>query len=119
MPTGWPTPATTTRAIRDNHQRHRVTLDPHTADGVKVAREHLAHRARGRPAQDPPAAPMIVLETALPIKFAATIIEALGQAPERPAQFAGIENLPRRVQRLPDDAQQVKAYIERHCTAEE
>ncbi|MCW5262960.1 threonine synthase [Verminephrobacter eiseniae] len=104
--------------IRDNHQRHRVTLDPHTADGVKVAREHLAQRARERPAQDPPAAPMIVLETALPIKFAATIIEALGQAPERPAQFAGIENLPRRVQRLPADAQQVKAYIERHCTAD-
>jgi threonine synthase len=31
--------------IRDNYQRHGVTIDTHTADGVKVAREHLATRA--------------------------------------------------------------------------
>ncbi len=41
---------------------------------------------------------MIVLETALPIKFAATIEEALGHSPERPAKFEGIEALPKRVQ---------------------
>jgi threonine synthase len=40
---------------------------------------------------------MIVLETALPIKFAATIVEALGQEPHRPAKFEGIEALPKRV----------------------
>jgi threonine synthase len=32
---------------------------------------------------------MIVLETALPIKFAATIVEALGCEPDRPAKFRG------------------------------
>ncbi len=37
---------------------------------------------------------MVVLETALPIKFAATIVEALGREPDRPARFAGIEALP-------------------------
>ena len=37
---------------------------------------------------------MIVLETALPVKFAATIVEALGREPDRPAKFAGIEALP-------------------------
>jgi threonine synthase len=37
---------------------------------------------------------MIVLETALPIKFAATIAEALGHEPERPARFEGIERCP-------------------------
>jgi threonine synthase len=46
--------------IRDTHQRFGTTIDTHTADGVKVAREHLG-------AGD---VPMIVLETALPIKFA-------------------------------------------------
>ncbi|HRO53598.1 MAG TPA: threonine synthase, partial [Alicycliphilus sp.] len=59
--------------------------------------------------------PMIVLETALPIKFAETIQEALGRAPERPARFEGIELLPKRVQQLPADVERVKAYIAAHC----
>jgi threonine synthase len=56
-----------------------------------------------------------VLETALPIKFAATIVEALGQAPHRPAQFEGIEALPKRVTRMAADVQLVKDYIAQHC----
>ena len=91
--------------IRATHERFGVTIDTHTADGVKVAREH---RGDAR-------VPMIVLETALPIKFAETIVEALGHAPERPAKFAGIEDLPKRVQVLPADAEQVKAYVAQHC----
>ncbi len=90
--------------IRDTHQRFGVTIDTHTADGVKVAREHTT-----------PGQPMLVLETALPIKFAETIVEALGHAPERPARFAGIEDLPKRVQVMAADVQQVKDYIARHC----
>ncbi|PRD65095.1 threonine synthase [Malikia granosa] len=90
--------------IRDTYQRFGQMIDTHTADGVKVAREHLQ-----------PGVPMIVLETALPIKFAATIVEALGQEPTRPAKFEGIEALPKRVQVMPADVAQVKAYIEAHC----
>ena len=92
--------------IRDTHQRFGVTIDTHTADGVKVAREHLQ---AGQP--------MLVLETALPIKFAETIVEALGHEPERPAKFAGIEALPKRVQVMAADVQLVKDYIARHCDA--
>ncbi|MDD0838546.1 threonine synthase [Curvibacter sp. HBC61] len=91
--------------IRDNFTRHGVTIDTHTADGVKVALEQ-----RG-----PAEVPMIVLETALPIKFAATIAEALGHEPERPARFEGIEALPKKVQVIPADVAVVKAYIEAHC----
>ena len=91
--------------IRDTYQRHGVIIDTHTADGVKVAREHRGDRS----------VPMIVLETALPIKFAETIQEALGRTPDRPPKFLGIEALPKRVQVMPADVQQVKAYIERHC----
>ena len=40
---------------------------------------------------------MIVLETALPIKFADTIVEALGHQPGAACKFAGIEDLPKRV----------------------
>ncbi|MDR0458554.1 MAG: threonine synthase, partial [Burkholderiaceae bacterium] len=90
--------------IRDVWTRHNVMIDPHTADGVKVAREH-----RGG------AAPMIVLETALPVKFAATIEEALGREPDRPARFEGIEALPRRVTTLPADATRIKDFIAAHC----
>ena len=90
--------------IRDTWERLHVMVDTHTADGLKVARQHL--RA---------GVPMIVLETALPVKFAATIVEALGREPERPARFEGMEKLPRRVKVLPADAAQVKSYIAAHC----
>jgi threonine synthase len=55
--------------------------------------------------------PMIVLETALPVKFAGTIRDALGREPGRPQRFDGIEDLPRRFKVLPADAQTVKTYI--------
>jgi threonine synthase len=51
----------------------------------------------------------------LPIKFAATIVEALGREPERPARFQGIEALPKRVTTMRADAQAIKAFIARHC----
>ncbi|MDP2015527.1 threonine synthase [Hydrogenophaga sp.] len=90
--------------IRDTFKRHGVMIDTHTADGVKVAREHLQTGV-----------PMIVLETALPIKFAETIVEALGQQPHRPPQFEGIEDLPKRVQVMPASTAAVQAYITEHC----
>ena len=83
-----------------------VMIDTHTADGLKVAMEHLE-----------PGTTMIVLETALPAKFAATIQEALGVEPERPEGLQGIEDLPRRSTQLPADAAAVKQYIETHCAA--
>ena len=58
-----------------------------------------------------PGVPMVVLETALPIKFAATIVEALGREPERPAALAGIEQLPKRFKVMPVDVAGVKQYI--------
>ena len=54
---------------------------------------------------------MICLETALPAKFAETIVEALGHPPERPAAFAGIEALPQRVESIDADPQVIKARI--------
>jgi threonine synthase len=89
--------------IRATAQRFDVVIDTHTADGLKVAREHLDAGV-----------PMIVLETALPAKFAATIVEAIGREPPRPAGLAGIEHLPRRYTAMPADVGAVKTYIERH-----
>ena len=92
--------------IRDTWERFGQMIDTHTADGVKVAREYIRDNV-----------PMVVLETALPIKFAATLVEALGREPQRPAKFEGIEALPKRVQVMPADVAQVKAYIAAHCPA--
>ena len=97
MPTAWPPSATPGSASAS-------MIDTHTADGLKVAREHLQ-----------PGVPMIVLETALPAKFAATIHEALGRDPEPPAALRGIEALPKRFTVMPVDVAAVKRYIEAHC----
>jgi len=93
--------------IRATWESRRVLIDTHTADGLKVGQ---AHRE--------PGVPMLVLETALPAKFADTIREALGpQAPlpERPAALQGIEDLPKRFAVMPADATRVKDYIDTHC----
>ena len=92
--------------IRSAWAEHQDMIDTHTADGLKVAREHLQ-----------PGVPMVVLETALPTKFAATIEEALGRAPLRPAALEGIESLPKRFTVMAVDVAQVQAFVEVHCAA--
>jgi threonine synthase len=92
------------KTIQETYASNHIMIDTHTADGLKVA-VPLAK----------PGVPMLVLETALPIKFAATLVEALGKEPDRPAKFVGIENLPKRVRVLPTSAQAVKDYISSHC----
>jgi threonine synthase len=88
--------------IRRTAEVAGVVVDPHTADGLKVAVEQAV-----------PGVPMIVLETALPAKFASTIVEALGREPARPAGLEDLERRPRRFERTPRSAAAVKAYIER------
>jgi threonine synthase len=90
--------------IRSTWADHHDMIDTHTADGLKVGREHQR-----------PGVTMIVLETALPAKFAATIEEALGRPPLRPAALDGIEDLPKRFVVMPVDVARVKAYVEQHC----
>lgn len=87
--------------IREVNEKLGVLLDPHTADGVKVARS-LASKID---------TPIICLETALPVKFAETIAEAIGSEPEIPARFEGIMDAERHVLDLPNDAEAVKNLI--------
>jgi threonine synthase len=89
--------------IRDLHARYGLMIDTHTADGVKVAREHAK-----------PGVPMIVLETALPAKFNETIREALDTDAARPAGFENIEFLPQRFEVMEADVAQVQAFIVAH-----
>lgn len=89
--------------IRRCQQQHGRLIDPHTADGLKVA---LAQRQ--------PGVAMLVLETALPAKFAETIVEATGTLPPRPAGLEGIENLPKRVTVVDNEVAAVRAHIDAH-----
>ncbi|MDL2337912.1 MAG: threonine synthase [Pseudomonadota bacterium] len=89
--------------IRDTYRRFGIVIDTHTADGLKVGREHLDWGV-----------PMLVLETALPAKFAETIVEALGVQPDRPAAMRGIEDLPKRFVVMPVDTDAVKRYVSEH-----
>jgi len=89
--------------IRDVYQKYGVAIDTHTADAVKVAREHVQ-----------PGVPMIVLETALAAKFNETIQEALGIDADRPAGFENIEALPQRFEVMPADIEKMKSFIAAH-----
>ena len=89
--------------IRTAWEKYGTMIDPHTADGLKVA---LAYREL-----DEAGVPMVVLETAQPVKFAETIREALGREPTRPEALEGIEALPQRVEVMDADAAAVKAFI--------
>ncbi|MFZ6817360.1 threonine synthase [Undibacterium sp. Ji22W] len=91
------------QTIRQVEQEYGITVDTHTADGIKVAREHLQANVT-----------MIVLETALPAKFNETIQEALGRDAERPAGFENIESLSQRFEVMSIDVIKMKAYIAQH-----
>ena len=87
--------------IKQVYEQDGELIDPHTADGVKVARQV---RENGEI--------IVCLETALAAKFEDTIREAVGSvAVPRPEKLAGLENLPQKVQSMPNSAQAVKDII--------
>jgi threonine synthase len=89
--------------IRMAFDDYGITIDTHTADGVKVAREHME-----------PGVPMIVLETALAAKFNETILEAIGTDAPRPAGFEDIESLPPKFVVMAPNVEQMKTFIAAH-----
>ncbi|MDO4640861.1 MAG: threonine synthase [Neisseria sp.] len=88
--------------IKNVYETDGELLDPHTADGVKVAREIRE-----------PGETVVCLETALAAKFAETIREAVGGdvAIPRPAALNNLESLPQRVTVVPNNAVVVKNII--------
>ena len=92
------------KTIRLVREKYGQVIDPHTADGVKIA---LRHRE--------PRYPMICLETALPVKFEETIVEALGERAARPPGFEGIEDLPQWVEVMQPRSHLIKEYIAKHA----
>lgn len=92
------------QTIAQTYKDTGVLIDPHTADGVKVAAEYLQEGV-----------PMLVLETALPAKFSETIEEAIGQPAPVPEHLQHLNDLPQRVVTMDADVVQVRAYMEQYA----
>lgn len=103
---GTSTHADRVATIRAVHDATGITIDPHTADGVKVAREHQEAGV-----------PMLVLETAKPAKFPEIVIEAIGAAAPLPDDLAAMLELPQHVTEMADDAEALRAFIAERATA--
>ena len=86
--------------IREVYEKTGSLIDTHTADAVKVARKLVK-----------PSVPMIVLETALPVKFAVTVKEATGIDPPLTTEQQAMLTLPLRMVQIAPDVERVKAII--------
>jgi len=87
--------------IRAVHEESGELIDPHTADGVKVARSFVEDGV-----------PMLVLETAKPEKFAETITEALGIEVPLAEELERMLEAPQRVTEMPNDEAALRAFVE-------
>ncbi|SJN42639.1 Threonine synthase [Microbacterium esteraromaticum] len=90
--------------IRSVYEDAQQIIDPHTADGVHVARSFVE--------QD---VPMLVLETAKPEKFAETITEAIGVDLEFSPEVRLMMDAPQHVTEMADDEAALRAYIVEHA----
>ena len=86
--------------IRSVHEASGEIIDPHTADGVKVAREYVETDV-----------PMLVLETAKPQKFAETITQAIGVELEFSPELQRMLAAPQHVTEMADDEQALRAFV--------
>lgn len=93
--------------IKAVYEQNGELIDPHTADGIKVAKEcQKADEV------------IVCAETALPAKFADTICEAVGQVDiPRPDHTKDLETLEQKVLVLDNDAQLVAEEIRKSVKA--
>jgi threonine synthase len=96
--------AQTLETIASFHAETGYLLDPHTAVGVRAARDVVTWDTT-----------VVCLATAHPAKFGEAVVTATGIEPERPAVLNGIENLPTRCEVMENDPAAVRAFIERHA----
>ena len=100
---GTSTHANRLATIREVYEATGSLIDTHTADAAKVARSLIK-----------PGVPMIVLETALPVKFAETVREATGIDPPLTVAQINMMALPLRVVQIAPDVERVKAIVAGH-----
>ncbi len=86
--------------IKKFYDEYDVIIDTHTADGVKASIDHLSDNI-----------PMLVLETALPIKFEKSVLEAIGKKPVRPNALVDLEKIDQRFEVFDNSSSLVKDFI--------
>ena len=90
----------TLSTIRSVYEEFGMLIDPHTAVGVKAAREQAEEGV-----------PMLTLATAHPAKFPDAVERATGVRPELPEHLADLFNKPERTNDLPNDLAAVEAFV--------
>ncbi|KDE40330.1 MAG: threonine synthase [Nitrincola lacisaponensis] len=95
---------TTCDVIRDVHAETGYLLDPHTAIGLKAARECWRNTHT----------PMITLATAHPVKFPEPVVKAGLNAPELPERLSDLMEREERFTVLPNNLSDVQAYVASH-----
>ncbi|QYM72651.1 threonine synthase [Pseudochrobactrum sp. Wa41.01b-1] len=103
---GRSTVAETAATIDSVLKQDGYLLDPHSAIGVKVAREHADT-----------ASPMVVLATAHPAKFPDAVKDACGVSPALPAWLSDLMERKEHFTRLQNDLKVVEDHIRSHSRA--
>ncbi|WP_457573724.1 threonine synthase [Desulfolithobacter sp.] len=93
----------TIETIADVHRQYGYLLDPHSAVGVRAAREVGEQR------------PVVCLATAHPAKFGDAVKKAIGTEPELPPPLADLESRESRCEILDADTEQVRNFIREHA----
>lgn len=103
---GRSTVAETAATIDSVLKQDGYLLDPHSAIGIKVAREHADT-----------ASPMVVLATAHPAKFPDAVKDACGVSPALPAWLSDLMERKEHFTRLQNDLKVVEDHIRSHSRA--
>ena len=90
----------TLATIRSVYESTSMLIDPHTAVGVKAARDF---------AED--GVPMLTMATAHPAKFPDAVERATGERPQLPEHLADLFDRPERTTQLPNDLATVEAFV--------
>ena len=107
---GWKSGVASVTNVRDTiynvHQGtvDRIIIDPHTAVGVYVGLNYMRKYRSEH-------VPMIVAETASPVKFADTIREAIGIEPPIPKDYERLDEMTEHVTRIDPDPMIVMKFI--------
>lgn len=80
--------------------QHERAIDPHTAVGLFVSRQHVTVDV-----------PMVTLATAHPAKFPDAVEKATGVRPSLPAHLADLFDRPERTQTLANDISVVQDFV--------
>jgi threonine synthase len=97
--------AETSATIAEAYSRTGEVLCPHSAVGVKVAKDYLGET------------PMITLATAHPAKFPDAVQAAMGSRPALPPRMADLFDRPERVTRVKNDLGALQALIRERIKA--